>query len=67
MHLIQHDVKVNYLYTVYNIGDSKRSRKTLNTLISKSTVVKAEESLKNLALFIAARQGNASIVSLLLS
>jgi ankyrin repeat protein len=67
MHLIPHDVEVNHLYTVYNLGHSKRSRKTLNTLISKSTDVKAEESLKNLALFIAARQGNASIVSLLLS
>ena len=67
MHLIQHDVEVNHLYTVYNLGHSKRSMKTLNTLISKSTDVKAEESLKNLALFIAARKGNASIVSLLLS
>ncbi|RDW65098.1 hypothetical protein BP6252_10749 [Coleophoma cylindrospora] len=66
MQLIQHDVEVNHLYTVYNIGHSKRSRKPPNTSISKSTDPKAEESLKNLALFIAARQGNASIVSLLL-
>ena len=65
MHFIQHDVEVNHLYTVYNIGHSKRSRKTLNTSISEST--DAKESLKNLALFIAARQGNTSIVSLLLS
>lgn len=64
MQLIQQDVEVN---TVYDIGHSKKSIKLPDTPASKSTDGKAEKSLKNLALFIAARQGNAEIVSLLLS
>ena len=68
MQLIQHNIEVNHLYHVYNTGHRKRSRKPLNQPILSSTpCVKAEESLKNLGLLIAARQGNTSIVSLLLN